>query len=452
MLKKSKYFHYMNIKDDVAALYNSLILDVFYTDRELLNKLLKDDFYSIDKKSINTLVKKGILVKDSKTDKKAYDMLMKHYMKDTKKIDFIYLIVSQGCNLGCKYCFLENCEGNWKNQMMSFETAKIAVDKYIDHAKKNNISEPTIMLFGGEPFYNWNILKKVVDYCTDTYPELFNNKNDLDNLKFRTVTNGTLITDSRAKYMKKHNIVAAISIDGPKEINDVNRVFKNSDVSVYDKVLESIEILRKNGCDFGLSITLSPAVVNDKDNIIKWLKEINVKDIYFNPLHYDTNNDEWEEHYKKSTEFIIDTFYTLLENDIINGRPYRQIDSFINRSFYFADCGSAGLNQLTIKPDGEVRVCQCDYESEENRLGNILEDDIETLLKNKNAERWVNAIPLKKEKCLECESLFICGGSCLTQNTKMFDHSCVDQTYCIYIKMMFEWLLKQWYEENVKAG
>ena len=76
MLKKSKYFHYMNIKDDVAALYNSLILDVFYTDRELLNKLLKDDFYSIDKKSINTLVKKGILVKDSKTDKKAYDYLL----------------------------------------------------------------------------------------------------------------------------------------------------------------------------------------------------------------------------------------------------------------------------------------------------------------------------------------------------------------------------------------
>ena len=57
-------------------------------------------------------------------------------------------------------------------------------------------------------------------------------------------------------------------------------------------------------------------------------------------------------------------------------------------------------------------------------------------------------LELVREKCLNCESLFICGGSCLTQNTKMFDNSCVDQTYCIYIKIMFEWLLKQWYEER----
>ena len=111
------------------------------------------------------------------------------------------------------------------------------------------------------------------------------------------------------------------------------------------------------------------------------------------------------------------------------------------------------MNQLTIKPNGEVIVCQCDYQSESNKLGNILEDDIDTLLNNKNTERWINSIPLKKEKCLNCESIFICGGSCLTQNTKMFDYSCVvDQTYCIYIKMMFEWLLKQWYEENIKEG
>ena len=453
MLKRSKYFHHMNIKNDVVAIYNSLILDVFYTNKKLLNKILKDDFDSIDKKTINTLVKKGILVDNSKSDDKALEILINHYMKSTRRIDVLYLVVSQGCNLGCKYCFLENCDANWKNIMMSFETAKIAIDKFITHVKRKKITEPTIMLFGGEPFYNWKILKQIVEYCSDTYPEFFNNKNKLHNLKFRTVTNGTLITESRAKFINKYNIVTAISLDGPKEINDANRVFKKGNVSVYDTVQKSIEILRKNNCDFGLSVTLSPAVVNDKENIIKWLKEMNVKNIFFNPLQYDSNNDEWNDHYVKSTNFIIDTFYTLLENDIVNGRPVRQIESFINKSFYIADCAAAGMNQLTIKPNGEVIVCQCDYQSEGNKLGNILEDDIDTLLNNKNTERWINSIPLKKEKCLNCESIFICGGSCLTQNTKMFDHSCVvDQTYCIYIKMMFEWLLKQWYEENVKEG
>ena len=71
----------MNIKNDVVAIYNSLILDVFYTNKKLLNKILKDDFDSIDKKTINTLVKKGILVDNSKSDDKALEILINHYMK-----------------------------------------------------------------------------------------------------------------------------------------------------------------------------------------------------------------------------------------------------------------------------------------------------------------------------------------------------------------------------------
>lgn len=93
-------------------------------------------------------------------------------------------------------------------------------------------------------------------------------------------------------------------------------------------------------------------------------------------------------------------------------------------------------------------VCQCDYISEENKLGNILKDDIDSMINNTNTERLIKSILLLKEECQKCESIFICGGSCLTQSSNMFDHSCmVDQTYCIYIKIMLEWLIKRWYEE-----
>lgn len=447
-MKKSKYFHYSQIKENVYAVFNSLILEVVYINENDFNYLLNNEYNQLEDKLLNELVNKGIIIENSESDETAYKILNDYYLKNTKRIDTIYLVVSQGCNLGCKYCFLENCDGNWQNKMMDFEIAKISIDKYAKYIQKNNIKDPTIMLFGGEPLFNWKLVKQIVEYCHNNYPELFNNEDSSDNIAFRMVTNGTLITNEKAKFMKKYNIVCAISLDGPKKINDENRVFKNSSVSVYDSVQKAIKILKVNECDFGLSITLSPVVVDDMENIVEWLKDMDIKNIYFNPLHYDTNNDDWEEHYKKSTKFIIDSFYKLLDSDIVNGRPIRQINSFVKKAFYFADCGSAGLNQLTIKPDGEVRVCQCDYSSSENHLGNIKDDEIEEILKNKNGDRWVEAIPLRKEKCLNCESLFICGGSCLTQNTNMFDNSCVDQTYCIYIKIMFEWLLKQWYEER----
>lgn len=350
----------------------------------------------------------------------------------------MYLIITQGCNLGCKYCFLENMDANWVNRRMDIKTASVAIDKYIQHIKKNKISEASIMLFGGEPLINWDLFKGIINYTRTTYPELFR-KNAKNKLSFRTVTNGTLITKQKALYFKKNNIIPAISLDGPKHINDKNRIFKGGNKSVYDAVMDVIKILKENDCPFGLSITLSKEVVDEGQKIVDWLKDLDVKDIYFNPLHYNESNDEWKAHYEKSTKFIINSFFELLRNDIVNGRPVRQISSFVKRSFYYADCGSAGLHQIAVKPDGEVLVCQCDYTSEKNKLGNILEDDIETMINSANTERWIKSIPLLKKECQNCESIFICGGSCLTQNANMFDHSCmVDQTYCIYIKMMLK--------------
>lgn len=447
-MMKSKYFHSMKIKDDVYAVFNSLILDIEYITSKDFDLINNEKYYKIDFEKLEKYIKKGIIVESEATDQKAYNILYKNYINDCRKLDFMYLIITQGCNLGCKYCFLENMDANWVNRRMDIKTARVAIDKYIQHIKKNKISEASIMLFGGEPLINWDLFKGIINYTRTTYPELFR-KNAKNKLSFRTVTNGTLITKQKALYFKKNNIIPAISLDGPKHINDKNRIFKGGNKSVYDAVMDVIKILKENDCPFGLSITLSKEVVDEGQKIVDWLKDLDVKDIYFNPLHYNESNDEWKVHYEKSTKFIINSFFELLRNDIVNGRPVRQISSFVKRSFYYADCGSAGLHQIAVKPDGEVLVCQCDYTSEKNKLGNILEDDIETMINSANTERWIKSIPLLKKECQNCESIFICGGSCLTQNANMFDHSCmVDQTYCIYIKMMLEWLIKRWHEER----
>ena len=446
---KSKFMKYLKIDNNVYAVFNILIMDVIYVNKKDFDNILKLNFNEMSDSFINKLCNSGILVKNSSYDDRAYNLMNNFYLNDSKKIDILYLIITQGCNLGCKYCFLENPTGNWKNLTMNFNTAQVAVDKFVQYVRSENIKDATIMLFGGEPLINWKLIKQIVEYSHNKYPDMFESTNLSDNISFRMVTNGTLIDEEKAVFMKKYNIVAAISLDGPKKINDINRVFKGGNQSVYDSVLKSIDILRKNNCDFGLSITLSPAVINDKEYIIQWLKKIDIKNIYFNPLHYSQKNKDWKDHYKKSTQFMIDIFDELTIDKIINGRITRQIDSFVKRMFYFADCGAAGLHQFVVKPNGDVLVCQCDYDSEYNCLGNIKTDSFQQLLSNPKTERWVNAIPLKKNKCLKCKGLFICGGSCLTQNTNMFGRSCqVDQTYCIYIKMILEWLLKRWYIEK----
>lgn len=265
-MMKSKYFHSMKIKDNVYAVFNSLILDVEYITDKDFNLINNEKYDEIDSDKLKTYVNKGIIVESEVTDQKAYDILYKNYINDCRKLDFMYLIITQGCNLGCKYCFLENMDANWVNRRMDIKTASVAIDKYVQHIKKNKIAEACIMLFGGEPLINWELFKGIINYTRTTYPELFR-KNAKNKLSFRTVTNGTLITKQKALYFKKNNIIPAISLDGPKHINDKNRIFKGGNKSVYDAVMNVIKILKENDCQFGLSITLSKEVVEEGQKV-----------------------------------------------------------------------------------------------------------------------------------------------------------------------------------------
>ena len=71
--------------------------------------------------------------------------------------DSITLNVSNRCNLSCTYCFEHKKDG----EMMSFETAKLIVDKSYKLLPKNKF---TINFFGGEPLTNWDMIKRLIDY------------------------------------------------------------------------------------------------------------------------------------------------------------------------------------------------------------------------------------------------------------------------------------------------
>ena len=72
----------------------------------------------------------------------------------------VTFIVTEDCNLRCKYCYITHKAPNKK---MNFETAK----KFIDYLISSNInrSEYLIIEFlGGEPFIEAELIDKISDY------------------------------------------------------------------------------------------------------------------------------------------------------------------------------------------------------------------------------------------------------------------------------------------------
>ena len=97
---------------------------------------------------------------------------------------------------------------------MTFETAKSIIDRDIND---ENFDEYEFDLFGGEPFLEFDLICRIVDYIVTTYPR--------KEIVFLATTNGTLVHGKIKEWLKEHSkfFYCALSIDGTKKMHDLNR-------------------------------------------------------------------------------------------------------------------------------------------------------------------------------------------------------------------------------------
>lgn len=433
-MKLSKYFHYIEMNDEYIAIFNSILMQIIYVKKEKLDDI-KSFKLSDDEKKI--MIENGIYETTSDMED-IYNVLKTGIHKQAKIPTIMYLNVSTYCNLACKYCFIENSPlSSQKYEKMSFETAKIAIDKFLAELDKNEIVDSQIIFYGGEPLTNWNVIKDIINYIQDE------KKSDIT---LTIITNGTLLNKEIISYLMSHHIGIGISIDGPKFINDKNRIFKSGNESVYEKAMNSIKLLNDMNSSYCVSATVTPDVVENEDEVLEWLIDNKIKNVFWNLYHYSTKDNNWEKHYEKMSDFILKSYKILKDNNIGEEKVQEQIEMFLNQTFKFHSCGAVGLNQLTIKPNGDVCICQGDSRSYKNIVGNIVNDEISDILNNPKNAQWLKMYTIDNEKCKCCPAISVCGGGCPLQAEALFGKRIVlDEASCIYYKKLLEWLIKQYF-------
>lgn len=138
---------------------------------------------------------------------------------DVKKI---MLIVTEDCNLKCSYCY----EHEKSSKIMNFEIAKNIIDR--EFVDIDLYEKGVIEFFGGEAFLNFSLIKQVYEYVMDKYP------NQL--MLFYNTTNGTLVHGEIQEWLYEHksNFICSISLDGTKEMHNLNRSYRNGKGSFDD--------------------------------------------------------------------------------------------------------------------------------------------------------------------------------------------------------------------------
>ncbi|MCR4945177.1 MAG: radical SAM protein [Clostridium sp.] len=210
---------------------------------------------------------------------------MKVQEQDNNKCERLILNLSESCNLACHYCYAE--EGSYgqeqKTNIMSLETVKDVVKRTYELYPKGIT---TIQFFGGEPLLNKDVMREAVKWIN-----IYVDKLNIDKPLFTMVTNGTLIEDEDIMFFNEYFASITISLDGNKEINDYNRVFKNNKGSVYETVASKIRRMDELGRKFYLAIegTINRKHIiefkkSGKMEALEALKELNADIIHISPL------------------------------------------------------------------------------------------------------------------------------------------------------------------------
>ncbi len=113
------------------------------------------------------------------------------------------------------------------------------VDRIKEYAQLSNQKRINIVFHGGEPCLIG--YRQLDEWCTYMVQAV----GSLAKVRFTIQTNGTLIDAGWIDVFKKHQITVGISLDGPKEVHDNNRVDFAGRGS-YDKIISGIELLKQS--------------------------------------------------------------------------------------------------------------------------------------------------------------------------------------------------------------
>lgn len=332
------------------------------------------------------------------------------------------------CNLRCTYCFyLEKKDlfGRMQSTRMQEDTLATFVREYI---AAQDTPEVTFAWQGGEPTLRGLAFYRRVVELQRTHAQGRRISNAFQ-------TNGVLIDAEWAEFFAANGFLVGISIDGPADLHDAQRVDPAGRGSLA-AVLQGLEHLKAHRVDFNTLTVVSRANVRHARKVYRFLKDIGSRYIQFIPLverrakaaapnqlagppgpgmSRDAEVTRWSVSPVAYGDFLIEVFQEWVRGDV--GTVFVQmfdnaLASWVGegaRLCVFAEtCG----RQLAIEHDGSVYACD-HYVYPQYRLGNLMQQSFAQML-DSDAQRRFGAA--KRDtlpaQCRTCEFRFACNGGC----------------------------------------
>lgn len=334
------------------------------------------------------------------------------------------------CNLACTYCYYLEKERLYPREQkfrMSDAVLERFIADYIAAQDAAGVPEIWFAWQGGEPtLLGLDYFARIVALQEKHRPAGKTIRNSLQ-------TNGTLLTVQWARFLRQHDFLLGLSIDGPPSLHDQHRRDRRGQPT-SGRVMAALDLLRAQRVEFNVLVTVNHDNVSRPLELYRFLRECGVTFMQFIPVVERSGPQgclagpaeggaeqpsmqvtPWSVRPLEYGDFLCTIFDEWVRHDV--GRVFVQLFDVqlglwlggpAALCIFAQTCGRG----LALEHNGDLYACD-HYVYPEYRLGNIMQQPLGQLAASAALRRFGEdkraSLP---RRCQQCEYRFACNGGC----------------------------------------
>ncbi len=307
-------------------------------------------------------------------------------------MEYIFYLTND-CNLNCKYCY----EGEKSKGIMNFEIIRDVMNKECE--SQDNVSQ--IAFFGGEPL----LQEKMIYDTVNLGKELTQKTNH--KFIYTITTNATMITDKFVDFCKENSITVGLSIDGDKNVHNLNRIKRNGEGS-FEQVIKNVKKCLKADLN---PMALPVVCLNNVKYLsesVKYLIKLGFKNITLNTNYTEAWDDDSISVMRKEYEKLANIYC-----DEYKKGNYINIYPLATKMYYGIHknekcSGSCNGSRIAINTDGKFYPCVQFVNDDRFVIGNY-KDGIDKEKSDELIKRRLSSKSVCEECALKRRCLYDCG-------------------------------------------
>ena len=356
-----------------------------------------------------------------------------------KTVSFLIKPASSLCNLRCRYCFYADEAKNRTQASMGFmreETAELLIrEAYSAVDPRGSVG---FAFQGGEPtLAGLSFFRHFTEKAKELKPSGVS-------ISFSIQTNGILLDEEWARFLKEEDFLVGISLDGFSDLHNLYRTDADGK-STWNRIIKNAALLQKTGVRVNALCVVTAQCARSPQKVYQTLKKLGFGYMQFiaclDPIGEERGSRQWSlkpEAYGQFLCRLFDLWYRDWEAG--DYHSIRLFDDYIHLLLgdggsTCATCGQCG-GYFVVEADGSLYPCDF-FTLDEWQMGKLGEKSLTEIAESEIFRRFLTRGTEKPEECTACPWRILCNGGC--QNDRSLAEDGIHNYYCSAFRKLFEY-------------